>query len=178
MQEIERLKKPFGILIPNNEISKDKLTKMLEYSKVLVMVGDATTNRLLSMGYRPDIAVIDGHVMRSKLCEYGTAFRYLLTYLQDSCVRQFQCNNTPGSISNEALSAIIEAIRSDYPARVLVDGEEDLLALPMFVFLPDGSVVAYGQPSEGLVIVTVSPALRSTAKDLMARINEKLGDGV
>jgi len=51
-----------------------------------------------------------------------------------------------------------------------VDGEEDMLALPIFSIAPDCSVVLYGQPLEGIVIVKITPKTRKKAKDLMDRI--------
>lgn len=39
---------------------------------------------------------------------------------------------------------------------LLVDGEEDLLALPAIVHAPIGGVVYYGQPQQGLVEVMVT----------------------
>jgi uncharacterized protein (UPF0218 family) len=35
---------------------------------------------------------------------------------------------------------------------------------------PEGSVVLYGQPLEGLVVVKIDEAKRKEAKDLMSRI--------
>jgi hypothetical protein len=54
--------------------------------------------------------------------------------------------------------------------QVLVEGEEDLLALPLFAMAPDGSVVLYGQPLEGLVVVRITQAKKNQAKNLMDRI--------
>jgi uncharacterized protein (UPF0218 family) len=45
-----------------------------------------------------------------------------------------------------------------------------MLALPLFVMAPLYSVVMYGQPLEGLVLVKVTAAKRKQAKDLMDRI--------
>ncbi len=52
----------------------------------------------------------------------------------------------------------------------MVDGEEDMLALPLFVMAPIGAFVLYGQPLEGLVLVRITAAKRKEAKDLMDRI--------
>ena len=53
------------------------------------------------------------------------------------------------------------------PVRVIVEGEEDLLALPIFLLVPYGSVVLYGLPFKGIVIVKVDFKKRKRAKDLM-----------
>jgi uncharacterized protein (UPF0218 family) len=51
-----------------------------------------------------------------------------------------------------------------------VEGEEDMLALPIFVMASEGAVVLYGQPLEGMVAVKITAAKRKQAKDLMDRI--------
>jgi len=56
------------------------------------------------------------------------------------------------------------------PVRITVDGEEDLLALPLLLILPEGSILMYGQPYEGMVVVKINSKVRKKAKDLMDRI--------
>jgi uncharacterized protein (UPF0218 family) len=84
--------------------------------------------------------------------------------------KELRCSNSAGTISREAVSLLQDALRSHYPVRVIVDGEEDMLALPIFSIAPDCSVVLYGQPLEGIVIVKITPKTRKKAKDLMDRI--------
>jgi uncharacterized protein (UPF0218 family) len=57
-----------------------------------------------------------------------------------------------------------------FPVRILVTGEEDLLALPLFVIVPNGSVVLYGQPLEGMVIVRINEKIRRKAQEMLCRI--------
>jgi len=51
--------------------------------------------------------------------------------------------------------------------RIIVTGEEDLLVLPVAVFAPGNSVVLYGQPNEGLVLVQITEEVRNKAKSIM-----------
>jgi uncharacterized protein (UPF0218 family) len=53
---------------------------------------------------------------------------------------------------------------------VFVDGEEDLLALPIFALARDQSVVLYGQPLEGIVVVKIDNKLKEKAQDLLDSI--------
>ena len=55
----------------------------------------------------------------------------------------------------------------DMPVRIIVQGEEDLLVLPVVLFAPANSVVLYGQPNEGLVIVKISEGIRNKVKAIM-----------
>jgi GTP-dependent dephospho-CoA kinase len=61
-------------------------------------------------------------------------------------------------------------LKAPFPVRVFVYGEEDMLALPLFIMVPDGSVVLYGQPLEGMVIVKVNEDIRRKAQYLLDEI--------
>jgi hypothetical protein len=153
------LKRPFGMLIPDKEVTKQKIVTMLNGAKKVIAVGDATTERLVSFGIPPDVAVIDGKERRSKRS-------YPASYL----ARELRCANPAGTISKDAVKVLEHALQMPPPVRVLVDGEEDMLALPIFAMVPEGSAVLYGQPLEGLVVVKITPAKQKQAKDLMDRI--------
>jgi uncharacterized protein (UPF0218 family) len=86
-------------------------------------------------------------------------------------IRELKCSNPPGSISKNAFGILKTAIEENqFPARIIVEGEEDLLALPIFMLAPNDALVMYGQPLEGLVVVKVNESVRSKAKSLMERI--------
>jgi len=158
-KDAQILKQPFGTLVPDNEVTKQKMAPMLKGARKIIAVGDATTERLISFGIVPDVAVIDGVERRSKRA-------YSVNYHAE----ELRCRNPAGTISKDAVKAMKEALKATSPARVLVEGEEDLLALPAFAMAPEGSAVLYGQPLEGLVVVRITPAKQRQAKDLMDRI--------
>ena len=159
-QDAELLKQPFGTLVPDKEVTKQKVESMLKGAGKVVAVGDATTERLVSFGIVPDVAVIDGRERRSKR-----------SYPANYPAKELRCRNPAGTISKDAVKVLQDALKTASPARVLVEGEEDLLALPAFALAPEGSVVLYGQPLEGLVVVRITPAKQKQAKDLMDRID-------
>lgn len=153
------LKKPFGTLVIDEEITKQKILSMLENVKKIITVGDATTERILSFGITPDIAVIDG-VERRSLRDRSINYH----------AKEVLCSNPAGMISEEALLVLQKALEASSPVRIKVQGEEDLLALPLFAMAPKGSVVLYGQPLEGMVLVNVTEEKQDQAKDLMNKI--------
>jgi GTP-dependent dephospho-CoA kinase len=133
---------------------------MLGGCKKIITVGDATTERLLSFGITPDIAVIDGVERRS---------------LRDYCInypaKEMLCTNPAGMISRGAVRVLQSALETPSPVIVKVEGEEDMLALPLFTMAPMGSAVLYGQPLEGIVLVNITEDKQKQAKDLMNRIS-------
>ena len=57
------------------------------------------------------------------------------------------------------------------PVRITVMGEEDLLVLPVCIYAPDNSIVLYGQPNEGLVLVEISTEIRNKVQTLLDLMN-------
>ncbi len=157
---LAELKKPFGTLIPDAEVTKEKIASAVRSGRVMT-VGDATTERLLAFGIVPDVAVVDGKERRRKRA-YPEFDSLVIT-----------CRNPAGGISKQAVNTLKQALKAKPPVRVVVEGEEDLLALPMFATAPDDAAVLYGQPLEGLVVVRITPAIRNRAKNLMDRIGVK-----
>ncbi|HKI08410.1 MAG TPA: GTP-dependent dephospho-CoA kinase family protein [Nitrososphaeraceae archaeon] len=134
---------------------------------MLATVGDATTARLLLFKIIPDVSVVDGKERRIK----SSKSKIVLGGDKDSKNLSFvRCSNKPGSVSRRAIETIRDALKMPFPVRIVVSGEEDLLALPLFVMVPNGSVVLYGQPLEGMVIVRIDEKIRWKARDLLYRI--------
>src|ERR671922_505801 len=158
-EDFQKLKRPFGTLIPDKKVTKQKLSSLLKDAKKVIAVGDATTERLFGFGIIPDVAVVDGKERRSKR-----------SYPANYQAQEPQCANPAGSISKQAVDILQGALKSREAVRVLVEGEEDLLALPLFVMAPEGSAVFYGQPLEGMVGVKNKTAKQKQAKVLMDRI--------
>jgi len=73
----------------------------------------------------------------------------------------------------ETWKALLNAIILKRKLAVLVEGEEDLLVLPLMAEAPIGSVIIYGQPHEGLVVITVTDERRRWAKGFLDRMEEK-----
>jgi GTP-dependent dephospho-CoA kinase len=153
------LKRPFGTLIPDEQVTRQKISSLLAGSEQVITVGDATTERLVSFGIIPDVAVIDGKERRLKR-----------KHTADYRAQEFHCINPAGTISQDAMNALESVLKTSPPVRLLVDGEEDMLALPVFVMALEGSSVLYGQPLEGLVAVKITRVKQKQAKDLMERI--------
>jgi uncharacterized protein (UPF0218 family) len=157
-EDIEALKKPFGTLVPDAQVTKEKVSAVVKGAKKIIAVGDATTERLLGFGIIPDLAIVDGKERR------------LVREYPRHDAKEMRCANPAGAISQAAIDLLKKVLAEKKPVLVVVEGEEDMLALPVFAMAPEGAVVLYGQPLEGMVAVKVTPAKRKQAKDLMERI--------
>jgi uncharacterized protein (UPF0218 family) len=162
-ENLRILKEPFGLLLENKSVNKARLYSSVKHAKLIVLVGDATTDRVTLDGIIPSVCVVDGRERRVQRITAGGE-----SLLQNQ-VLQLRCSNPAGTISKGAVQVLRDAIKasSTNPVRVIVEGEEDLLALPIFLLAPYGSIVMYGQPSKGMVIVKIDSETRKRAKDLM-----------
>jgi uncharacterized protein (UPF0218 family) len=154
-----QLKHPLGMLI---EGDSDKTMKALEAiigsenPTKLFVVGDSTASHMVRFGFEADIYVVDHKIMRKDVKEVP---------LRD--IESVTISNPAGCITIEASNAVKKAISSPLRTRIIVDGEEDLLTLPIIKFAPEGSLVIYGQPQVGIVIVRVTRAKRMEIEALM-----------
>ena len=156
------LKEPFGTLIKDEDATKEKIKSLLKNAKKVVSVGDCTTDRLISFDVLPDVAIIDNRERRLK--------RKRSLHSKKINVHELHCANPAGTISREAVVILHKALRISPPVKVIVYGEEDLLALPIIAIAPYRTFVLYGQPLKGIVVVTITSTIRKKAKDIMDRI--------
>ncbi|HEX5981629.1 MAG TPA: DUF359 domain-containing protein [Nitrososphaeraceae archaeon] len=168
-EHVNILKKPFGELIKQEEISKQKINSLVKDSKVLITVGDATTEKIISFGLTPDLSIIDCVERRirrteSKILELKTFF------LTTTKFKQYQCKNPKGTITKEAYITIKKILMKGEQAIIVIDGEEDMLALAVFALAPLDSVVFYGQPLEGLVSVKINDKIKNKSRNLLQSI--------
>lgn len=157
------LKKPLGELFKGEpEKTIKKLRKFLCHHKPasFACVGDFVTINILKSGLNPNIAIIDNRIMRQEVepLEFNRETVYV--------------KNSPGTISIESQRVLKDAVMLNKKLGVVVEGEEDLLVLPLMAMMPTGSVIVYGQPREGMVVVTLTEERRRWAKDFMTMMEE------
>ena len=148
---------PLGKLIPNSSSDKESYIKKIYSEKVVITIGDATSQLLLDMGLVPLLHIVDGQEKRQKRSPP----------LADSINTEITVKNNAGEISDESFNLIKNIFEEKPPIRLMVDGEEDLLVLPVCLFAPENSVVMYGQPNEGLVITEITNEIREKVQKIV-----------
>jgi uncharacterized protein (UPF0218 family) len=142
------LKPPLGELItgtPSDCIRRLNEIVREEKPARLILVGDTVSRSAVEMQTKPDVIVVDYLEKREKVAQFPYRAEHV-----------FHTRNAAGTIEAGAWQIIDEAIRIGGSV-VFVDGEEDLLTLPAILSSPDTSIVVYGQPNVGIVLVRVSP---------------------
>jgi hypothetical protein len=83
--------------------------------------------------------------------------------------------NPPGTITKDLWETIDRAISSSKNSKknflIVVEGEEDLAVLPSIILAPKNTVLMYGQPNQGLVVVEVEK-LKKKAEELINKFEE------
>lgn len=142
-----KVKEPLGMLIKGNveEVVKktENMIKSIKPLKIIV-IGDFSSKVLKERGIAANVYVIDNKIMRKKVKE-----------IKFKGYKKIRAVNPAGMITVNAFEALRDAIANDKVA-VIIDGEEDLLTLIAIILAPNGSLIIYGQPNEGNVLVYVN----------------------
>ena len=153
----DQFKTPLGDLIPESQANKSNIQKYLPENSYLITVGDRTTEKMIDFGLIPSLQIIDNQEKRVKREPTKNNNAYT----------EITCDNPAAEITTQSINSIKKAFVSKTPVRLTVRGEEDLLVIPVCVYAPEHSIVMYGQPNEGLVIVKVTPEIRNKTQRLL-----------
>lgn len=125
---------------------------------LLITVGDIVTSALLQVGLHPNIALID-------LKSDGKNLEHI------EQPDAFDVENPSGTIQSKSVTiiekTIANSLRKMSSKVILVDGEEDLLALPCILLAPLNAVVIYGQKDHGIILNFVTEELKTKVKKLV-----------
>jgi len=144
----KKLKKPVGTLIRGSFAQTMKILKNMtekEKSAFIISVGDTVSKNLAKNHMFPQLSIVDNRVMRRTVQPIPLTAEKVI-----------HVKNPPGTITEEAIGAIQEALKSNCRVKIVADGEEDLLVLIAVVYSPENAFVIYGQPYEGVVVVKVT----------------------
>jgi len=162
-EELRRdLSRPWGLVITNDEIASGKLEETLENMRanLVVTVGDVTTYTFLKRGLKPRVAIIDMKTLRGS---YQVDLKKFMKVVREVI-------NPPGHIVSTMVEEIGKALEEG--GLVVVRGEEDLLVIPSVLALPEGAVVAYGQPGVGVVLIKVDKGKKKEFEELLMAMKE------
>jgi pantetheine-phosphate adenylyltransferase len=135
------LRTPMGTLT-----NLEGLKQMLEANESgkLAVVGDVSFESLVAENIKVDYAILDQHTFNEEISHDTLSYETRLTV-----------NNPKGSIKAQATGMIKELLNHENGV-INIEGEEDLITLPMILLLPLNSLVVYGQPGKGIVVVNVN----------------------
>jgi hypothetical protein len=155
----QQLKNPVGTLVEAN--CNDVLRKAVDKVKPspTILVGDTISRYAEASGIVADVIIVDNLEKRHESTNsVHPGERNIL-----------RLKNAPGTIDANAWEIIRSAIQKR-KSLVIVEGEEDLLTLVAVALAPLGSLVAYGQPDRGIVIIVVSDVEKGLVKQMIQEL--------
>ncbi len=156
----EKLRQPIGQVL-----TKTQLINQLSFER-LISVGDFVTASLLGAGIDPDVKIIDFKIRRQVVNEDQR--KLFVNRPRKHCVNQ------AGTINSQAVNALWGALGDCLKGKkqlLVVDGEEDLLALPAILLSPLKSTVIYGQKDLGAVVVEVNEETKTTVEKILKQFS-------
>jgi uncharacterized protein (UPF0218 family) len=154
-----KLKLPLGTLIRGSFIETMKRLKIMvdkETPPSIISVGDTVSRNLAKNHFLTHLSIIDNKCMRKSI---------LPTPLVAD--RTVYVKNPQGTITEEAIASIQDAIKDNQHVKIVVDGEEDLLTLIAIMYARENSFVVYGQPYEGIVVVKATPDKKAQIAEIL-----------
>ena len=149
---------------PLGPVYADAEALLADATPPVVAVGDVVTYHLIGAGHTPAVAFVDERTKREAVDPE----------IRDGIAgfdREVRVDNPPATVTRSLLSALREGLGAGGTTLVRVDGEEDLAALPAVLAVPEGASVVYGQPDEGMVLVTADGATRERVRSLVERMD-------
>lgn len=128
--------------------------------KKIISIGDIVSRNILEKNLPLNIFIVDNKSMRE-----------LMEPINANVSKVLHLVNPAGIISRDSWRIIDEAINSDGLVKVLVEGEEDLLTIVAVLLAPVNSMVVYGQPNEGIVVINVTEEIKKEMREI---INEMI----
>lgn len=126
-----------GLLITGEIPEPYQALKQMLKGEKIIAIGDVVAENLQKVGIDPVMMVIDGKSMREEREERGMAIH---------------CDITVKNPASEITEELVDAIKKGYK-RIFVEGEEDLAALPAILYADENTLIVYGQPSEGIMVI-------------------------
>jgi GTP-dependent dephospho-CoA kinase len=157
-----RLAVPLGTVYSAEQTKGTDFENLVRSAPMTVTVGDRVTDTLGAMGRTPDVQVVD-----------GVERRVVRTIPAVPYARLIRVKNPAGMITDDAIAGMKKAFLGKKPVRVLVEGEEDLMAMLAIAMAPVSATVFYGQPGEGVVAVKANAMAKSRNRAILAQMGIK-----
>jgi len=135
----------------------------------IICVGDVVSHAFLTnpqLSACLKLCVVDEHTKRGKFEIKNAVSGFKIAKIK----------NPAGLIQAKAIELIKDTLRSNMKTMILVDGEEDLLVLPIILNSNPNTFVIYGQPPvtdlessipAGLVILAVTASTQTQVENLL-----------
>ena len=147
-----------------------KIYNNFEDVKKIITVGDIVSyNFILHTKKLPDLIIIDGRSLRKEVDNiYKVFFEDLRSKVEQV---MNSVNNPAGTITEEVIQEIKNGLNNG-KSMVIIDGEEDLCAIPAVLYAPLQSLLFYGQPEKGVVALFITEEIKEKFVKIFQEMEE------
>ncbi|MBU7015241.1 MAG: DUF359 domain-containing protein [Theionarchaea archaeon] len=145
----EKMQERIGLLISGKIPEPYRILKGMLTGEKVIAIGDVVAENMLKVGIEPEMIIVDGKSMRKD--RVGT----------------MECDITVENPASELTKELIAAVKKGYK-RIFVEGEEDLAALPAILYADTNTVIVYGEPSEGIMVIRPTEENKQKVKEVLA----------
>ncbi|HPR41833.1 MAG TPA: DUF359 domain-containing protein [Candidatus Methanofastidiosa archaeon] len=156
------LRMPLGVLLQGEMPKPYELLRDTFGDAVIIAVGDVVDENIRAVGITPRLSIVDGKTKRRTVASERDP-------REDADVI---VSNPKSNITRELWDAIRDCDLDN--RKIFIDGEEDLATLPAIFFAPEGAIVVYGQPDEGIVIVNVTDEKKKEVYSILSRMEGEI----
>jgi uncharacterized protein (UPF0218 family) len=131
----------------------------------VIAVGDLVSINLAKVNCQATLSIMDGKTKRHDALDFD-----IVTDVT------FKAVNPAAEIRPEVWIAIEQALvlgETGKTAKLLIEGEEDLTALPAVALAPIGSAVVYGLPDQGIVVIEVASEHKQAVDAILQQMVHK-----
>ena len=133
---------------------------------MIVAVGDIIVDSLLKEGIDPDVKIIDFRSRRRTLPKRTDLIR--TDPIRSVPNQQGTINLKTAEIIKEKINLALYRKKKSW---IVIEGEEDLLALPAILFAPFNSLVLYGHWQLGIIAVEVDEKMKEKVRKIIEKFD-------
>lgn len=145
----ERMQEKIGLLITGEIPEPYKILKEMLKGEKVIAIGDVVVENLLEVGIEPVMMIVDGKSMRK---ERKT---------------KMECEITVKNPQSEITEELMDAVKKGYE-RIFVEGEEDLASLPAILYGDENTLIVYGEPSQGIMVIKATEENKKKVEETLA----------
>ena len=154
----KELTRPYGFLFTNNDIFINFILE--KKNNRLITVGDVVTSTLYDRNIIPFLSIIDGKTKR----------QIKVKTVNENVIK---VKNAKSTIRFSVMKIIKNLLDKNERATILVDGEEDLLVIPVVIFGRNNDIIVYGQPNAGAVVIINNHFVKIRVKQILEKFYVK-----
>jgi uncharacterized protein (UPF0218 family) len=166
-----RLKDPKGELFsrPGLDAARDACAYIRRLGlHPTIAVGDLVSGNLARAGCQADLSVLDGKTQRQDELNFELVADV-----------ELRAQNAAAEIRPEvwiALELGLKLAERGKTTKLLIEGEEDLTALPAVILAPTGSAIVYGLPGQGIVVINVAATHKEQVQEILEQMVQPNAD--